>query len=83
MDELVEALHLFSTQVDQRFDRIESTMATKSYVDYKLADLRGDMLLSFKQTDSKINTVAEILEQKQVFSRNESAEVQALGPLHT
>ncbi len=80
VDELTEMMQMFATSVDKRFERIESTMATKTYVDYKLSDLKGDMLVGFKQSDSKMNLVAQILNTKGIFSRNESAQVQALGP---
>lgn len=50
-NELVEQINVFSTSVDARFDdvgkriaRVESKMVTKSYLDDKLADVRGEFM---------------------------------------
>ena len=56
--EILEAIQTFSSSVDQRFDRVdqrldrvEATMVTKDYLDEKLADLRGDLVVLTRKED--------------------------------
>lgn len=47
-----------------RFDRIEKTMATRHYIDYKIADLKGEYITITKK-------IVSTLEQKHIFSAEE------------
>lgn len=54
VDEILGAVNEFSNAVDKRFDKIESTMVTKDYLDDKLADLRGDLVVMMQKEDTKV-----------------------------
>ena len=43
--EILEAINEFSNKTDERFSKIEATMVTKDYLDDKLSDLRGDLVV--------------------------------------
>ena len=40
-NEILEAIGEFSNKVEQRFNKIESTMVTKDYLDDKLLDMKA------------------------------------------
>ena len=71
-NELLEAINIFSSNVDERFDRlenrvtkIEATMVTKDYLDEKLGDLRGDIVVMLRKGDRKLGAlIAELLTRK-------------------
>ena len=59
--DILDAIGLFAEQVDCRFDHIESEivgikaqMVTKSYLDDKLADLKGDMIAFVRREDAQL-----------------------------
>lgn len=61
--------------VDERFDRVESditvvktTMVTKDYLDEKLADLKGDLILKLRKTNEKLDFIVSLLRAHAVLS---------------
>ncbi|MFA6131056.1 MAG: hypothetical protein WC730_02250 [Patescibacteria group bacterium] len=74
-NEILEAISEFSTQVDTRFSRIEGVLATqmvtKSYLDDKLVDLRGDLIQVIRKVDKKATKTIELLGIKKIFTPNE------------
>ena len=54
-------------KIDERFNQIESKMVTKSFLTEKLVDLKVDFNLKIKKEDSKVNLLADILEDKKVI----------------
>lgn len=100
--DLLRVMDKMSTDIDERFDKIEATMATKvdlvaavqridkievkvnhietqmvtkSYLDEKLYDLKGDLIVIARKEDRKVNSVVNLLRQKNIFSAQEAAEV--------
>jgi len=61
--------------VNKHFGRIEATMVTKSYLDEKLADLSGDLVVKLKKEDAKLSRLVEILKRKKVLDKNEVKEL--------
>lgn len=63
-------------EMDVRFRRIEAVMVTKDYLDDKLADLRGDMNLHFREHEARFgrlegrfDRLLDVLDQKRVVDR--------------
>jgi hypothetical protein len=70
-EEILNAVNDFSNQVEKRFDgvesrldgvesridKIEATMVTKDYLDDKLADLRGDLVVLMRKEDTKVKAL--------------------------
>lgn len=69
--DLLEAMNIFSESVDKRFENIESDigsmkfeigsiksqMVTKSYLDDKLADLKGDLIAVIRKQGVKVGAL--------------------------
>src|SRR3989339_2153871 len=75
IDRRFDAIDQRFNAIDQRFDviesrinRIEATMVTKDYLDEKLADLRGDLVVLIRKEDSKFKTLVKILSDKNLIS---------------
>jgi len=68
VDERFEKVDERFEKIESRLDRIENTMVTKDYLDKKLADLEGKLILIIKRGDEKFNLLVEILLDKKVIS---------------
>ena len=93
-DEILEAINEFSSKVDERFDKvderfdklegrvgkIEATMVTKDYLDDKLADLRGDLVVLMRKEDTKVIKLIEILKKRKVITEAEEKEILSMEP---
>lgn len=85
--ELGEAIQLFATHVDKRFEKVEkdvtqikATMVTKDYLDEKLGDLRGDMTVLVRKEDNKMKTLVEVLVEKEVLNEFDKKRIYSLEP---
>jgi hypothetical protein len=74
-------------KVDERFDRIEGRvgkieagMVTKDYLDEKLADLRGDLVVLTRKEDTKVGKLIEVLKRRKVISEAEEKEILSMEP---
>lgn len=67
-------------EVGKRFDKIEATMVTKDYLDNKLADLRGDLVVLTRKEDTKVGRLIEILKKHKIISEDETKEILSLEP---
>jgi predicted nucleic acid-binding Zn-ribbon protein len=87
--EILEALQEFAGHVDEKFSHVDkqfseirseiggmkSQMVTKSYLDDKLADLKGDMTSMIRKEDQKMNRLVNVLAEKRVLSIPETKDV--------
>ena len=94
IDDVLGAIHGFAIDVQEKFNKIDvrldkvekdivtikSTMVTKSYLDDKLADLRGDIVVIVRKEDTKLKSLVEILLKKKILSEDEVKTVYALEP---
>ncbi len=85
--EALEAIHLLGNQMDERFEEseqrffsIESQMVTKTYLDDKLADLRGDLTLLTRHEDQKLISLVDLLFHKRLMTKEERQHIIALQP---
>lgn len=60
-------------------NRIESQMVTKSYLDEKLGNFKGDMVALIRKEDNKTDRIVEELERHQVLP---PASIQSIRDLH-
>jgi hypothetical protein len=93
-NEILEAIHTFAGSVDQRFDKIElemgsmkqemgsmkAQMVTKDYLDDKLADLRGDLMVIARKSDQKDSALVKNLAKNKVISKDEAGSILAMSP---
>lgn len=78
--EILEAINNYASKTDERFDRIESQMVTKDYLDTKLADLRGDLVVLVRKEDTKMKKLVEVLERNKVISETDRNEILSMEP---
>ena len=74
-------------KVDERFDKVEgeissikASMVTKDYLDEKLADLRGDLVVLMRKEDTKVVKLIEILKRRKVITEIEEKEILSMEP---
>ena len=81
-------------KVDERFDNLEgeigsikgeigsikATMVTKDYLDEKMADLRGDLVVLMRKEDTKVGKLIEILKRRKVITEIEEKEILSMEP---
>jgi hypothetical protein len=79
-NEILEAINEFSTKVDERFNKIESVIVTKDYLDEKLADLRGDLVVLIRKEDTKVKKLVDILLKRNIITEAESKEIFTMEP---
>jgi len=53
--------------IEQHLTRIEANMVTKSYLDEKIGDLRGDMVQLVRKEDGKVNAVVDALDEEKIL----------------
>lgn len=63
-----------------RMDSMEAKMVTKDYLDNKLADLRGDMVVLMRKEDEKLKVLAGNLKDKKILTPEDEENLQRLEP---
>ncbi len=93
-EEILNSVNEFATQTEKRFDgvesriggvesrldKIESTMVTKDYLDEKLADLRGDLVVLMRKEDTKVKALIEILKERKVLTDEDVKKILSMEP---
>src|SRR3989339_789473 len=67
-------------KVDGRLDKVESTMVTKEYLDEKLSDLRGDLVVLTRKEDNKLKKLVEILNDKNILTAEDKTKIFQMEP---
>mgnify|MGYP001611056899 CR=1 FL=1 len=87
IDELAVIVNGSFDEVDKRFDevngrlgKIESNLLTKDYLDERLADLRGDLVVLTRKEDNKVKKLVDILKKRDVISDGEVKEIMSMEP---
>ena len=85
--DILEAIHGFSSSMDTRLNTIESdikimksTMVTKDYLDEKLSDLRGDLTILIRKEDTKLKTLVDILTDRGVLTAPDKQQILSMEP---
>src|SRR3989338_3933897 len=61
--------------IKSRLDKVEALMVTKDYLDDKLADLKGDIIVELRHEDKKVVALIEVLRNKNIISMDESKNI--------
>lgn len=59
---------------------IKAMMVTKDYLDEKMADLRGDLVVMMRKEDTKLLTLVDVLHGKKVLNTKDVKKILALEP---
>lgn len=85
--DILTAINTFATDTEHRFqdletdvEKIKSEMVTKDYLDEKLSDLRGDLVVLVRKEDRKLTALVGVLKEKSVITPNEAQQVLMLEP---
>ena len=70
-DEMGKEMNKRFETMDARFDAVEAAMVTKSYLDDKLADLEGSVIVRQRKEDKKMNLLVEFLQKKNILEKEE------------
>ncbi len=57
--------------VENRLDGVENNMVTKSYLDDKLSDLEGSVIVRQRKQDKKVELLIEFLKNKNILKKEE------------
>jgi hypothetical protein len=79
-NEILEAIGEFSNRVEKELTTIKATMVTKDYLDDKLLNMKGDMVVMMRKEDEKVKTLVQILKQKNLLNDAEVKTIMALEP---
>ncbi len=70
--------------LDQRLTNVESIIqnkiVTKDYLDEKLMDLRGDLIVMIRKEDNKLLKLVETVENRKLISHQESQIIMSMEP---
>lgn len=59
---------------------MKATMVTKDYLDEKLADLRGDLVVLARKEDTKLKSLIKLLKSKKVISDSDEQKLLNMEP---
>jgi len=76
----VEKIESTVEKLDARLTRVEALMVTKDYLDDKLADLRGDLVVLTRKEDTKVKCLVEILQKKKLLTTHEAKQIFTMEP---
>jgi archaellum component FlaC len=66
--------------IDKRLNKVEALMVTKDYLDDKLADLRGDLVVLTRKEDAKLITLVGMLTEKNIISVEDAKKIMSMEP---
>lgn len=86
-NEILDAINNFSTSIEGKISSmqteigwIKSNVVTKDFLDEKLADLRGDLVVLVRKEDTKLLKLIDILKGRRLISTEEATAVLSMEP---
>ena len=93
-DEILSTINKFADHVEERFNKVEgrldkvegglqqvkSQMTTKDYLDEKLVDLRGDLVVLVRKEDTKVKVLVETLQEKKILNDADAKKITGIEP---
>lgn len=65
---------------EERWQRAEALMVTKDYLDEKLGDLKGDLVVMMRKEDDKVKALITLLQKKKVISEEDAKSLLTMQP---
>lgn len=66
--------------LESRVTKIEANMVTKDYLDDKLADLKGDLIVLIRKEDTKLAALVEVLKERKVIDDDDIRKILSMEP---
>ena len=60
---------------------VKTSIVTKEYLDDKIADARGDLMLAIKTGDRKTHKLVKILNRRKIITKTETEDILKIKPL--
>ena len=70
-----EEMFVFKDKTEGRLTKIEALMVTKDYLDRKLFELRGDLVMMIRRGDGEVKVLVDVLRKRSVISANDVSKV--------
>lgn len=67
-------------KLEEKLAPIRATMVTKEYLDKKMAEQKGEMMLIIRKEDTKLTTLVEKLGDKKVLNQTDTKQLLAMEP---
>lgn len=88
LDGLHTQIGSINTQIDglhTQIGEIRSQMVTKSYLDDKLAELEGTVIVRQRKEDQKVNLLIDLLQRKSILAETDIRQLKEIQvfPTHT
>jgi hypothetical protein len=80
MDNRLDSMDNRLGNMDGRLTAVEATMVTKDYLDEKLADLRGDLVVLVRKEDNKFGALITELLKEKVLSQDAAKRILSMEP---
>lgn len=77
-NEVTEIKTIMATKSD--LAKLATRIVTKDYLDDKMADLRGDLVVLTRKEDTKLKTLVGVLKEKDVLDVNDVKRIYSLEP---
>ncbi|MEK7211079.1 MAG: hypothetical protein AAB731_00410 [Patescibacteria group bacterium] len=68
------------TELKSEIASIKSQMVTKDYLDEKMADLRGDLVVLVRKEDTKVKALIETLREKKILNDADVKKISSMEP---
>ena len=72
---LSEQISGLANYMDERLTQTEARVVTKEYLDEKLADLRGDLVVLTRKEDHKVVALVELLRDRRVIPEDDARRI--------
>ena len=66
--------------IKNEIGKVKNRMVTKDYLDEKMADLWGDLVVMMRKEDTKVKTLVDILEKRKIISKEDVQKIISMEP---
>ena len=80
LESTVSSLDTKVDSLNKRVGHLENQMVTKDYLDEKLSDLRGDLVVLVRKEDQKVAKLVDILKGKNILDDSDVQLILSLEP---
>lgn len=80
MDQRLNSMDKRLDSMDKRLVRVENSMVTKSYLNDKLADLRGELFVPLRTEDQKVTALVTALVKEKSLRPKSGSQVLSIQP---
>lgn len=71
----VDNLKVKVDKLDNRVGKLESGMVTKDYLDEKIADLKGDLIVKGRQESQRTDKIVQVLSENKLLNTKQANEL--------